>query len=155
MKYANYMFFWKHRPETFETFSSSEFSFPLSKASGLLQYLGINVPLWLNQLFEMKFSALLSQLKQDMLRWKGICVFLRLERCVESNEHPLKVKLSILSRLNYSARYNLWWDSGRTNDLIGRRDILFVWRKAVKSEWSGHCLLLWENAYKLNMVSSQ
>lgn len=138
-------FFWKHRPETFETFSSSKFSFPLSKASWLLQYLGINVPLWLNQLFEMKFSALLSQLKQDMLRWKGICVFLRLERCVES--------ISILNHLNYSARYNLWWDSGRTNDLIGRRDILFVKRKAMKSEWTGHCLLLWENAYKLNMVS--
>lgn len=149
------MFFWKHKPETFGTFSSSAFSFPLSKASGLLQYLGINVPLWLNQLFEMKFSAPLSQLKQDMLRWKGMCVFLRLERCVEWNEHPLKVKLSILNRLSYSARYSLWWDSGRTNDLIRRRGILFLWRKAMKSEWTGHRLLLWDNAYKLNMESSR
>lgn len=55
---------WRH----FGIFSSSKSSFPLSKASGLLQYLGINIPLRFHQLFENEFLGAAVTIKKDMLR---------------------------------------------------------------------------------------
>lgn len=79
----------------FGTFSSSKSSFPLSKAPALLQYLGSNVPLGLNQLFGNEILGTAVTIKERHAEEKGMCVFLRLEGYVESNEHPLKIKLSI------------------------------------------------------------
>lgn len=57
------------------TLSSSKFSFPLSRASGLLQYLGINIPLWLNQLFENEFLGTAVTIKDRRAEVKGnLCV---------------------------------------------------------------------------------
>lgn len=57
------------------TFSSSKSSFPLSKASGLLQYLGINSPLWLSQLFENEILSTAVTIKERHAEVKGnLCV---------------------------------------------------------------------------------
>lgn len=59
----------------FGTFSSSKSSFPLSKASGLLQYLGINSPLWLSQLFENEILSTAVTIKERHAEVKGnLCV---------------------------------------------------------------------------------
>lgn len=59
----------------FGTFSSSKSSFSLSRASGLLQYLGINSPLWLSQLFENEILGTAVTIKERHAEVKGnLCV---------------------------------------------------------------------------------
>lgn len=59
----------------FEAFSSSNASLLSLQASGLLQYLGINIPLWLNQLFENEFLGTAVIIKDRHAEVNGnLCV---------------------------------------------------------------------------------
>lgn len=63
-------------------------------------------------------------------------------------------QMNILSRLNYLFKTlpiivqgTVFDETRRTNDLIIGKEVLSVSKKAVKSERTEHCLLLWENGY--------
>lgn len=66
--------------DIFEAFSSSRAGFLYVKASVLLQYLGINIPLWLNQLFENEFLGTAVIIKDRHAEVNGNLYVSKIER---------------------------------------------------------------------------